>query len=129
MKNTCCDNIIVMQFVMTTQIGTQHLVITYQLLMILIPTLSQYQIQRTDPLADLTKTLGTFHSQACDGEVLLMKCPLNTKVKCWWLKQNYLISTILWTLFTQCLLRLKMCWHSYYQKLKWDKQMFLTSCI
>ena len=63
-----------------------RLVITFQLsLLPLLPTPSQcqYQIQRTDPLAHLTKTLSTLHSHAYDGEVIRMECPLDTQV---WLK-------------------------------------------
>jgi len=42
--------------------------------------MSQYQVVRRDPLAELSSTLHTRQSAACDGEELKMECPSGTKI-------------------------------------------------
>ena len=41
---------------------------------------SCYQIERRDPLAELSSSLHTWQSAACDGDSLEMKCPAATKI-------------------------------------------------
>ena len=45
-----------------------------------LPSHSQYHIERVDPLAFLTTPLHTFHAMARDGEVMSMECPPDTQV-------------------------------------------------
>ena len=45
-----------------------------------LPLLSQYQVNRTDPLASLTKELRLFSLEAQDGTTATLRCPSYTKV-------------------------------------------------
>ena len=38
------------------------------------------QIERRDPLAELSSSLSTRQSAACDGDTLHMECPAATKI-------------------------------------------------
>ena len=49
--------------------------------LLLLPIiLCQYNIERRDPLAYLSKSLAVFHAEVSDGSVLRMKCPPDTQV-------------------------------------------------
>ena len=44
------------------------------------PLLSQYKVQRTDPLAPITSSLQLFSLEAEDGTTASLRCPSQTKV-------------------------------------------------
>ena len=44
------------------------------------PLLSQYKVQRTDPLATISSSLQLFSLQAEDGTTASLRCPSQTKV-------------------------------------------------
>ena len=44
------------------------------------PLLSQYKVQRTDPLASISSSLQLFSLQAEDGTTATLRCPKQTKV-------------------------------------------------
>ena len=53
------------------------------LLLLLQPVLRagwQYQLVREDPFAQLSSTLQTWQSAACDGEFTHLRCPEGSKV-------------------------------------------------
>ena len=42
--------------------------------------LCQYRLERTNPLKELGKSLNTFQRQAYDGQILALKCPIESQV-------------------------------------------------